>query len=182
MFDVIDKDVQYANKIINDLLEYSRKIKLDLSDANLKSLLKESLSLVNVPTNVEVVDLTEDSQTIRVDVDKTKRVFANLLKNAVEAMPNGGKLEIKSKTGKDKVKIAFSDTGPGIPKEALDRLFVPLFTTKAKGMGLGLAICKRFVEAHGGIITAESTLGKGTTFTVTFPVNPHSGETDKQSE
>lgn len=182
MFEIIDKDIEYSNKIINDLLEYSRKIKLDLIETNLKTLLKESLALVNVPSNIQVFDLTENSQKLKVDIYKTKRVFANLLKNSIEAMPEGGGLTIKNKSGNGKIKIAFSDTGPGIPKETLEKLFTPLFTTKAKGMGLGLAICKRFVEVHGGTITAESTLGKGTTFTVTFPANSAFEEKDNRSE
>jgi signal transduction histidine kinase len=93
-------------------------------------------------------------------------------------MAKGGKLTIKSKTAKDKITIIFSDTGLGIPKDMLEKLFVPLFTTKAKGMGLGLAICKRIVEAHGGTITVESTVGKGTTFTVTMPAKPVNEQND----
>jgi signal transduction histidine kinase len=143
---------------------------LDLTDSRMQPILKEALSLVNVPSNVQVLDLTDNNVILRADVDKIKRIFVNLIKNSVEAMPEGGKLTIKSKATKEKVRIVFSDTGPGISKEVLDKIFVPLFTTKAKGMGLGLAICKRIVEAHGGSITAESALGKGTTFTVTLPV------------
>lgn len=172
MFGVIDKDIEYANKIVNDLFEYSRKIHLNLTDASLKTVLKESLALVNIPSNIHVTEATEDGLTARVDADKLKRVFVNILKNSVEAMPTGGNLTIKAKKAKDRVKITFSDTGPGIPKETLEKLFVPLFTTKAKGMGLGLAICRRIVEAHGGTITAESTVGKETTFTVTIPTKP----------
>jgi signal transduction histidine kinase len=109
---------------------------------------------------------------MKVDVDKMKRAFVNILKNSFEAMPEGGKLTIKSKKSGGKVEIAFADTGAGIPKETLERLFIPLFTTKARGMGFGLAICKRIIEAHGGKISVESTLGKGTTFTLIIPTEP----------
>jgi len=85
-------------------------------------------------------------------------------------MPEGGKLTIKSKKAGRKVEFAFTDTGAGIPKETLERLFIPLFTTKARGMGFGLPICKRIIEAHGGKISVESTLGKGTTFTLIIPI------------
>jgi signal transduction histidine kinase len=105
-----------------------------------------------------------------------KRTFINLIRNAVEAMPNGGTLTIKSRKIRDKITFAFSDTGVGMSEEVLKRLWNPLFTTKAKGMGLGLAICKRFVEAHGGSIAVESTLGKGTTFTVKIPIEPKTEE------
>ena len=105
-----------------------------------------------------------------------KRVFINLIKNAVDAMPNGGKLTINSEKTKEDVKITFADMGTGISKENLKKLFGPLFTTKAKGMGLGLAICKRIVEAHGGRITVESVVDRGTTFAITIPVEPKSQE------
>jgi signal transduction histidine kinase len=172
MLDVIDKDVEYSNKIVNDLLEYSRPITLELTENNPKSLLKEALALVNIPTNVHVLDLAEDKPKIKVDADKMKRVFVNIIKNSVEAMPEGGKLTIMSKETKGKVEIAFTDTGAGIPKEALEKLFVPLFTTKARGMGFGLSICKHIVEAHGGKISVESTVGKGTVFTLIIPIEP----------
>ena len=89
-----------------------------------------------------------------------------------EALPETGKLTIKSKEAKGKVEISVADTGEGIPKETLDKLFLPLFTTKSKGMGLGLAICKRIVEAHGGDISVESAVGKGTMFTITLLREP----------
>jgi signal transduction histidine kinase len=108
-----------------------------------------------------------------------ERVFVNILKNSLEAMPEGGKLTVQSKKVKDAVEVAFADTGVGIPKEALDRLFTPLFTTKARGMGFGLAICKRIIEAHGGKISVESTVGKGTTFTLIIPVEPKLDGGDK---
>ncbi|MEM3668726.1 MAG: HAMP domain-containing sensor histidine kinase, partial [Candidatus Bathyarchaeia archaeon] len=80
-----------------------------------------------------------------------------------------GKLSIRCSCLEDYVSISVSDTGVGIPKENLEKIWAPLFTTKAKGMGFGLPICKRIVEAHGGIIAVESTVGKGTTFTITIP-------------
>ncbi len=172
MLDLIDKDVEYSNKIVNDLLEYSRAIKLELSENTPKSILKDALALVTVPVNVQLADFTEDEPKIKVDKDKIKRVFVNIIKNAFDVMPKGGTLNIKSRKTRGKVEISFTDTGAGIPKETLERLFTPLFTTKARGMGFGLAICKRIIEAHGGKISVESTVGKGTTFTLTIPVEP----------
>src|SRR3972149_6880856 len=104
--------------------------------------------------------------------DKMRRVFVNIIKNSVEAMPDGGKLTIKSKENKDNIEFTITDMGAGIPKETLEKLFTPLFTTKAKGMGFGLSICKRIVEAHGGKISAESAVGEGTTFKILIPVQP----------
>lgn len=172
MLEVIAKEIEYSNKIINDLLEYSKAIKLDLKETNPKSAVTAALSHIDFPKNVQLIDLTENTPTIKIDVDRMKRAFINLIKNAVDAMPDGGKLTITSEKANDKVKIAFADTGMGISKENLKKLFGPLFTTKAKGMGLGLAICKRVVEAHGGTISVESVVGKGTVFTIIIPIEP----------
>lgn len=100
-----------------------------------------------------------------------QRVFINLIKNAIESMPEGGKLIIGTSEVNDSVEFVFSDTGIGISKENIEKIFTPLFTTKTKGMGLGLSICKRMVEAHGGSISVESTVGKGATFKVVIPAN-----------
>ena len=86
-------------------------------------------------------------------------------------MPNGGKLKIESRIVDGMWKLSFSDTGIGMPEEIKEKIGKPLLTTKAKGMGLGLAICKRIVEAHRGSISVESHPGKGTTFTVSIPLN-----------
>jgi two-component system, sporulation sensor kinase E len=111
---------------------------------------------------------------MEVDIDKIKRVFVNMIRNAIDVMPKGGRLTIKSTKLNENVQITFSDTGMGMTKETLEKLWAPLFTTKAKGMGLGLAICKRIVEAHGGSISVESVVGKGTTFAITIPIKPRS--------
>jgi signal transduction histidine kinase len=89
-------------------------------------------------------------------------------------MPNGGKVTIRSERAGDKVVFSFTDNGAGMSRKTLDRIWTPLFTTKAKGMGFGLPICKRFVEGHGGKISAESAVGKGSTFTVVLPIEPKS--------
>ena len=84
-------------------------------------------------------------------------------------MPNGGTLEISSCQNEENTEFIFADTGSGISEDVIGKIFTPLFTTKAQGMGFGLAICKRIVEAHGGKISVESTLNKGTTFTISLP-------------
>jgi signal transduction histidine kinase len=106
---------------------------------------------------------------IRVDAGKMERVFINLIKNTIDAMPDGGTLEIASAENMDDLQITFSDTGIGMSEDVLAKLFTPLFTTKSRGMGLGLPICKRIVEAHGGKISVQSTPNKGTTFTIKMP-------------
>lgn len=172
MVELIEKDIEYSDKIISDLLEYSREIHLDLTKTTPKSIIKHALTLVKVAKNIRILDLTENKPKIKIDVQKMKRVLINIIKNTVEAMPKGGKLTIKSKKTNGKLEIAFTDTGVGMPKELMEKIWTPLFTTKAKGIGLGLPICKRIVEAHGGNISVESTVDKGTTFTVTIPIKP----------
>jgi len=179
MLAIIEKDIGYSNKIITDLLEYSRETRLELTESELGSIVKEALSIVKVPKNIQVADLTEDHPKIEVDVDKLRRSFVNIIRNAAEAMPQGGTLTIKSKKSGANLEIAFTDTGVGMTKSMLEKTFAPLFTTKARGMGFGLSICKRFIEAHGGRISVESTVGKGTTFTVTIPVKSKVEEGEK---
>ncbi len=171
MLEIIDKCVDYSNKIVNDLLDYSRNIRLELHECSPRQLMLESLAMVQVPGKVKVVNNLLHKQVLKADPDKIKRVFVNLIKNAIDAMPNGGKLTIDGKV-KGKFEISFEDTGTGITDEVLPKLFSPLFTTKAKGMGFGLAICKRIVEAHGGTVTVKTVKNQGTTFTVTLPIEP----------
>ncbi len=176
VLDTIEEDVKYSDKIVNDLLDYSRDIRLELTSTNPQLLLKEALVKIMVPENFRIIDETETYPTLNLDVDKMKRTFINLINNAIDAMPDGGSILIQSKVSDHKVDFVFADSGIGIGKEALERLFTPLYTTKAKGMGFGLSISKRIVEAHGGTISAVSTLGKGTTFTISLPVIADSKE------
>ena len=174
MLESIENAINYSNKIVNDLLEYSRDLMLDLGETTPKALLKNALSLLEVPKEIQVVDATENAPVVKADMEKMLRVFVNIIRNAIDAMPEGGTLTVKSREVKDRLEISFKDTGTGISKENLSKLKrgVPLFTTKAKGMGFGLPICKRIAEAHGGKIAVKSKVGKGTTVTVTIPVNP----------
>jgi signal transduction histidine kinase len=172
MLEVIDSAIEHANRIINDLLDYSREIHLELEERTPCLLLAEALMLVQIPDKIKFVDRTHDEPKMTVDVGKLIRIFVNLIKNAVDAMPTGGTLEVRSRQEADNVEFTFKDTGIGMSEEVMSKLFSPLFTTKAQGMGFGLAICKRIIEAHGGKIKVQSALGKGTTFTVTVPVKP----------
>jgi signal transduction histidine kinase len=99
-----------------------------------------------------------------------KSVFTNLIKNATDAMTNGGLLEISSKYSDNEIEFSFVDTGSGMSEDTIKKIFTPLFTTKAQGMGFGLSICKRIVEAHAGKIEVNSVLNKGTQFTITLPI------------
>jgi signal transduction histidine kinase len=135
-------------------------------------LLSEVLAMTQIPRKVKILNRLTNEPSLKIDPDKMERVFINLIKNAFDAMPNGGTVTIKSKEVNGNIQISVTDTGTGIPDEILPKLFSPLVTTKAQGMGFGLAICKRIVDAHEGTITVETAKGKGTTFTVTLPIEP----------
>jgi signal transduction histidine kinase len=133
------------------------------------------LSVVSIPNIIKVsVDIEEGIPPLVVDRTAIRRVLSNLITNAVQAMPRGGQLTIRISSAEGAALINVEDTGEGIPKENMDRMFEPLFTTRAKGQGLGLAVCKKLVEAHGGNITIDSRVGRGTRVKVTIPLSPKS--------
>lgn len=170
MLAVIDNGVQYANGIINELLEFSREMQVQLLPTTPKSIVRKTLTDVRMPHNITIEDATADAPEILVDEPKIKRLLTNLIQNAIDAMPEGGKLSFSSMKTQKEVLISVRDTGLGIPREMVERIWTPLHTTKAKGIGLGLPICRRIIEAHGGSISVESTVGKGTTFTLKLPI------------
>ncbi|MGZ4916763.1 MAG: ATP-binding response regulator [Halobacteriota archaeon] len=168
LFDKIGEQIFYMDKIVGDLQDYARPITPDYEAVSIRTLISSVLESIpyaeRVRPLVEIPDLrvTADPQLMR-------RVFANLILNAIQAMPNGGTLTISATADDGSVAIHVSDTGVGIPADMRDKLFSPLTTDKAKGTGLGLAVVKRIVDAHGGAIAFESEEGKGTTFTVMLP-------------
>jgi PAS domain S-box len=171
MLEIIDKCVNYSNRIINDLLDYSREIHLTLDKETPKKLLKDALSIITIPESISVNNKLRDTPEIWVDPDKIKRVLINLIKNAVDAMPDGGEITLESRKVGRTLELSLRDTGSGINDEVLSKLFTPLCTTKAQGMGFGLAICKRIIEAHKGTISVKTAKGQGTTFTITIPLD-----------
>jgi len=133
-------------------------------------LVAQALNQYAVPAAVEVVNEAEGKPELLVDDNMIQRAFSAIIKNAFDAMPDGGKLTIKTRRKRGNVEFTFQDTGLGMSQETLGKIWTPLFTTKAKGMGFGLPVCNRFVEAHGGKVAVDSETGKGTTVTVTVPV------------
>lgn len=170
MLTIIDRSVEHANRIVSDLLDYSRELHLELEEHSPKSLIDYLLLSTKVPNNIKILGHAQSFPLIWVDAEKIERVFENLASNAIEAMPNGGVLEIKSCKNGENVEFTFADTGTGITDPVMAKIFTPLFTTKAQGMGFGLAICKRITEAHGGKITVKSAPNKGSIFTVSLPI------------
>jgi PAS domain S-box-containing protein len=180
MIEVIEKSIERSDKIVSDLLEYSRESHLELSETDARSITRDALTHMMPPAGIRIVDSTRNEPKIWADMDKMQRVFLNLIQNAFDAMPEGGTLTIASMKSGANLHVSFTDTGAGMTREIMQQLWSPLFTTKAKGMGLGLPIAKRLVEGHGGSISFESQLGKGSTFTVTLPITRRPEEMKKR--
>ncbi len=168
----IQNNIDYINKIVADLQDYARPLDPRAQEANLKAIFNEILTKNGIPKNIKSeVKLEEKAEKIMADPDYLKRIAANLTLNAVQAMPNGGKLTIHAFIDKqtNDTLITVKDTGVGIPEDVKPKLFTPMMTTKSKGQGFGLAVVKRMTEGLGGTVTFESEEGKGTTFTVRLP-------------
>ncbi len=173
----IEEQSQYINKIVSDLQDYTKPLKMELKETDLHQLINDVLSTVTISKEVKVsVAAEEDIPKLKVEPSLIKRVFTNLILNAAQAMPSGGQLNINVSRKNNEVFISFKDTGIGIPEENKPKIFQPLFTTKAKGQGLGLAVVKRLIEAHNGEISFKSMVGKGSTFTVKLPLTSEEEE------
>jgi signal transduction histidine kinase len=172
--EMISTQIRKSDKIISDLLNFSRTRpdeSAEREEVAVSAMIQQVLAEQPPPAQVEVsTQIAPDLPPIFVDLQQMNAVLTNLVSNAYQAMPDGGKLAIKAETKADEVVIAVSDTGVGIPPENINKLFEPLFTTKAKGIGLGLAVSKNLVEANGGTIEVQSEYEKGCIFTVSLPV------------
>ena len=176
LLDTIDDQILYMDKIVSDLQSYAGPVEAEPVETNLPNLVREVISNAHVPGNVEThVEVQEDLTRVMVDRTLLQRVLANLITNAVQAMPKGGNVTVTAHKEKESVTITVEDTGEGIARENMDKIFTPFFTTKAKGQGLGLPVCKRLVEAQDGTITATSEVGKGSTFILKIPTSSVSG-------
>ena len=175
---IIKNEIDNSQRIITDLLDFARTKPPQAKMTTVAELIRESLDRCAMAENVEVlIDIPDSLPAVRVDSHQLRQVFQNLMVNAVQAMPGGGVLDLSARLvggrqggAEDAVAIRVGDTGDGIAPENMQRLFQPLFTTKAKGIGLGLVVCKNLVEANGGRIDVESTPGQGTSFVVMLPV------------
>lgn len=174
----IDESVDYAVRILEDLKIMTNPGTLNKASTNLRDLVEKSLNSASIPNTVSVVRNLAPL-CLEVDQYRIRRVVDNLVKNAVEAMRDGGTLTLKLDAADGMVKLAVRDTGSGITDEAARNLFTPFCTTKSTGMGLGLAICKQVVELHGGKITFESRVGKGTVFNVALPMAPNTSSSEE---
>lgn len=172
--DLMLTEVDRLNRVVSKLLAYSKPREPRLSVRSPEEILNHCFRVVEreaAEAGVEIVLSTpeEDIPLVLMDTDQITQVFLNILINATEATPRNGRIMVRYETvGRDFLRIVVEDTGDGIPKENLDKLFDPFFSTKKKGTGLGLAIVKSIIEGHGGDIEVESEEGKGTRVVVTL--------------
>jgi len=171
--EILEKEVVRSEHIIRSLLGFASPKPPIRHKVNINAIIQTALSRTVLPENVEVVSqLDETLPNILADPDQLDQVLGNIILNAIQAMPEGGHLVVKSEVPSPEwVAVSIADTGAGIPEENLTEIFEPIFSTKARGIGLGLSLVKTLVEGHRGSIEVESEMGKGSTFTVRLPVN-----------
>jgi signal transduction histidine kinase len=183
--EIIVEEVNRLNGVVSQFLDYSRPLKSALAPGDLNDVLQRTFRLLSpdVPAGIQVeLDLAPELPRVACDPEQLKQVFLNLALNAFQAMPRGGRLAVSTRVARDElapwreihgrlesVEVRFRDTGPGIPPEERESVFVPFFTTKEKGTGLGLAVSQRIVRAHQGTIAVSSPAGGGAEFTIALP-------------
>ena len=182
LMDIAIREATRLDAIITEFLQYARPPELDLAEHNINKILAETMDLVQHEARIRkrmtiATSLAVGALMVQVDQNQMRQVFWNLATNAFDAMPEGGQLTISTgcrhidaagRSG-DVVEIAFQDTGEGIAQDNLDKIFLPFFTTKKEGSGLGLAAVHRIVDLHGGWIKVESQPQRGTCFVVCLP-------------
>ncbi len=168
---IMDDEINTSNQIINDLLGFSRVGKPSVLPAQIKDVIEDALSPTIIPESIKLIKkLDTELPQIEIDASQIHQVLVNIITNAVQAMAEGGKLTIAAREKESFLEVEIADTGCGIPEEAANKIFDPLFTTRAKGIGLGLAVCKTIIDRHEGNIEVKSQAGKGTTFTIKLPL------------
>jgi PAS domain S-box-containing protein len=166
----IEDNIYYINKIVADLQDYSKLQTPAIEDVNLVDTIDKMLSAINVPPSVSVrVSVEQDFPVLKSNDATLRRILNNLVLNAIQAMPDGGELTISAKLEDSRPVVQVSDTGVGIPEEARAKMFRPLFTTKPKGQGFGLAVVKKLCDDLKIDVSYDSRVGKGTTFFLKFP-------------
>jgi two-component system sensor histidine kinase HydH len=175
--DIMIQEVDRLNRVVGQLLEFARPISVKRQPISLQALLNDSIKLIKDRAAEKNISIQTQNNTrvdgVRIDPDRINQVLLNLYLNAIDSMKSGGelKVEISSDTQHRDVVIQISDTGDGISRENLSKIFEPYFTTKSTGTGLGLAIAHNIIEAMGGKITVESDTEAGTTFSITIPIS-----------
>jgi two-component system, NtrC family, sensor kinase len=178
--EAIVREVDRLAAITEEYLRFARLPKPQLQRADLNDTVRDLVEFVRPELDLGRVsvqlDLSPSLPLVHADVAQLRQLLLNLVRNAREAMPSGGSLRVSTREGEALVLMEVRDTGPGIPKERLQRIFDPFFTTKERGTGLGLAMSQEIAQEHGGLLSCESEPGRGTAFTLRLPVAPQQNE------
>jgi signal transduction histidine kinase len=173
--DIMDKEIDRSTKIINDLLGFARVTALSKIPSDITVVVNEAMSRVKVAENIKVSkNLPSNLPMVMIDVNKTGQVFINMIENACQAMPDGGELKISTRESIGFIEIEITDSGCGIPEKSIKKIFDPLFTTKPKGIGMGLAVCHGIIEKHHGTTDVKSQEGIGTSILIKLPLEDKS--------
>jgi PAS domain S-box-containing protein len=177
LLDIVGEEADRLNRIVGDLLDFARPSTPLVRPEPLARVVEEAVAaaLAQNPTSVVVERVLEELPLVPMDARLVRQAVLNVAVNAVQAMPRGGTLTVRTLREDGAALLELEDTGPGIAEEVRNRIFEPFFTTKASGTGLGLAVVKRIVEGHGGEISVRSRPGEGTTFSLRFPLTPPPG-------
>lgn len=171
---MVSHQCQRLEKMLRDFLHFSRLRQLDLRSGNLNELLNRILDFFEIQAREQGVELVRyldpDLPSVLLHPETLESALVNLVKNAIEAMPNGGQLMVRTRVIRGGVAVDMIDTGCGMDERTLFRMFDPFYTTKSNGTGLGLPTAKKIIEAHGGRIDVQSAVGLGTKFTLEFPL------------
>ncbi|KAB2881402.1 response regulator [bacterium] len=171
---IVDNEVMVSTKIINDLLDFSRERKPSLKPCDLNEIVTGTLNRLRFPDYIHVEQqLDETIPELYLDDGQIQQILVNLILNSIQSIDDSGKIYIKTILNKEFVDLTIKDTGCGIPQSDLDKMFEPLFTTKPKGIGLGMSIVKMLLESHGGTIQVQSRENIGTTITIKLPLKPN---------
>ncbi|MEJ2241191.1 MAG: ATP-binding protein [Candidatus Bathyarchaeota archaeon] len=161
----------YINKIVVDLQDFAKNLKPNIEKINFHEIVKNQLHELSIPENVKVrVSIETNFPELNLDRSYLERILTNLLMNSFQAMPDGGEITISAILRDNNALMSIKDTGIGISKSSQKKIFTPLFTTKSKGQGFGLAVVKKLTEAMNGSISFESEVDKGSQFTLEFPL------------
>jgi signal transduction histidine kinase len=173
--DIITREIVRLDRVVKTFLDFTRPVELHPTDMPLEAFVNDIVELARPLAETAGIEVTVEQQTeevaIDVDVDLLKQALLNVVMNAIEAMPKGGRLRFISAVRGDDAEIRISDTGNGIPPELKDKIFGLYFTTKESGSGIGLAMTFRIVQLHDGTIEFTSEPGKGTTFMIRIPTD-----------
>ena len=180
--DIMDNEIDRCSKITNDLLGFTRISEPSRLAFDINTVVNDALSRVEIAENIKLSkNLQPDLPMIMIDANQIGQVLINLIQNAYQAMTDGGNLKISTKVSDGFMEVEVGDSGCGIPEKEIKKIFDPLFTTKPRGTGIGLAVCHGIIQKHNGVIDVKSQEGVGTTMFIRLPLEGNDSGSARQS-